>query len=621
MNRWDMDLKLPTVDIKTDVTTPKQNAQIQTVHTNYDPSVMATASLAGIVKVLDDFKVRHDASVANDARLELSELTANELTNFQVNNLNPKDEDLGIAVSTLREKQDKVINKYGISDLDWRVRSRFYDDLNADNSRFKSNVASDMIKKDFDVKAKLYNTQNAMAINNAQIYYNDPDAVAKYTKIAQEAVDAKATLYDMTDEERDLERLKSYSKIQLTVAMTAAKMGDHGIVTNIANTQHPNMIDDDWRKVKALELSHKADMAVKASKIDPVLAMDLAVEERMKAYTPEYIESEAKLQGTTPEVVRARLMSREYDQQLAINQQQLLESDVNFKPVADVKQWLIAFKDRPSVQQAVTLEDKIEAVIGEFYGVNITNNPNPDYHDKAVNDVVTKYTHVLKHPKYKEILEPYAFGSTSVRNDAYQRQLLKDFRGNIDAYANMTKSQAVAKLQGELGANPETLNTAMVELDAHKSKRMYDEDKREVYRYINTYLTIRDKSEYNVDKGKYNLLIPNELKPALESLGESKVNREADSIFKNALVDALMQQLGSKDLVAVKHALQQSSDLLYDSEGNLKPYVVECINFTHERLSLKYGIALKKNSSAAPLLKPNDMTYAQRAFLGVSVMY
>lgn len=616
-----MNLKLPTVEIKTDITTPTQNAQIQTVHSNYDESVMATESLAALVGVANDFKVSHDASIANEARLEISTLNATELADFQVNNNNPQDGDLNKAKESLAAKQQKILDKYGVDDLDLRVRNRFNADLKTDNAQFESSVASSIIEKRYKADMRLIDTQISSNINEAQMYYNDPKAVEKSTRLALEAMEVKGKMEGWTDEEFEFQRLKIHSSVQLTVGLTAAKKGNFALVEQIVNGQHKNMIDEDWRQLKALELSHKADMAVKASKIDPVLAMDLAVEERMKAYTPEYIESEAKLQGTTPEVVRARLLSREYDRQLSINQQQLLESDAKFKPVADVKQYLTMFKDRPSVQQAVTLEDKIEAAIGEFYGVNITNNPNPDYQNQAVQDVVTKFTHVLNYPKYKEILEPYAFGSTSVRNDAYQRQLLKDFRSDIDAYANMTKSQAMARLQGELGANPETLNTAMVELDAYKAKRTYDKDKREVYRYINTYLTIRDKSEYNIDKGKYDLLIPNELKPALKSLGESKVNREADSIFKNALTDALMQQLGSKDLVAVKHALQQGSDLLYDSKGNLKPHVVECINFTHERLSLKYGIALKKNSSAAPLLKPNDMTYAQKAFLGVPVMY
>lgn len=617
MNRWDMDLKLPTVDIKTDVTIPKQNAQIQTVHTNYDPSVMATASLAGIVRVLDDFKVRHDASIANDARLELSKLTATELTDFQVNNNNPQDGDLEKAVTTLQEKQDKVINKYGISDLDWRVRSRFYDDVKTDNNQFASNVASDMIKKDFDVKAKLYNTQKAMAINNAQIYYNNPDAVAKYTKLVQEAVDATATLYDMTDEERQYEHLKGYSAVQLSVGWTAAKIGDYAVLGDIVINQRKNMLGEDWRKLAGMYYSHLADEAVKKSKIDPVFSIDLAVKKRMSAYPADYIESEAAKNGVSVEVQTARLEAQEYRRAMDQVAQENRESDVKYQPVARAIKWLKLYKDRDSVRNAVTIDEKLQAAIGEHFGVNLTDTAHPDYQNAGVKEAQAAFAQVQEYDGYRDIVDQSFYGSYLPKDDAYQASILKTFNSKIDVFCDMTNPQFEARLRGEMGANQETLNKAYIARNEHRAKRQLKQDKDDINRIVNTYMLSNSNGTYNASKGKFDLVIPNEIKKAMNTLGESKVNTKADKLFKNNLISSLMEVTGSDNLTAALQSLRTSPELLMDKDGNLKPHVVECIDLTKEQLSLEYGIAIK-NSNIPLQLKPSEMPYAARAYYGVT---
>lgn len=612
-----MDLRLPTVQIKTDVTVPKQNAQIQTVHSNYDESVMATESLAALVGVANDFKVSHDAAIANEARLEISTLNATELTDFQVNNNNPELGDLDKAKESLATKQQKIIDKYGIDDLDLRVRNRFNADLKTDNAQFESSVASSMIEKQYKAKMRLIGTQISSNINEAQMYYNDPKAVEKSTRLALEALELKGKMEGWTDEEFEFERLKIHSSVQLTVGWTAAKMGDYSLLGQIVKTQHKHMIDEDWRKLASMYYSHLADEAVKKSKIDPVFSIDLAVKERMAAYPADYIASEAAKNGVSVEVQTARLEAQEYRRAMDQVAQENRESDVKYQPVARAIKWLKLYKDRDSVKNAVTIDEKIQAAIGEHFGVNSTDTAHPDYQNAGVKEAQAAFAQVQEYDGYRDIVDQSFYGSYLPKDDAYQASVLKTFNNNIDAFCDMTNPQFEARLRGEMGANQETLNKAYIARNEHRAKRQLKQDKDDINRIVNTYMLSNSNGTYNASTGKYDLLIPNEIKKAMKTLGESKVNTKADKLFKNNLISSLMEVTGSDNLTTALQSLRTSPELLMDKDGNLKPHVVECIDLTKEQLSLEYGIAIK-NSNIPLQLKPSEMPYAARAYYGVT---
>lgn len=612
-----MDLRLPTVQIKTDVTVPKQNAQIQTVHSNYDESVMATESLAALVGVANDFKVSHDAAIANEARLEISTLNATELTDFQVNNNNPEDGDLNKAKESLAAKQQKILDKYGIDDLDLRVRNRFNADLKTDNAQFESSVASSIIEKRYKADMRLINTQISSNINEAQMYYNDPKAVEKSTRLALEAMEVKGKMEGWTDEEFEYQRLKIHSAVQLTVGLTAAKKGNYALVEQIVNTQHKNMIDDEWRKLAGMYYSHLADESVKKSKIDPVFAIDLAVKKRMAAYPADYIASEAAKNGVSVEVQTARLEAQEYRRAMDQVAQKNRESDVKYQPVARAIKWLKLYKDRDSVKNAVTIDEKIQAAIGEHFGINSTDTEHPDYQNAGVQEALAAFAQVQEYDGYRDIIDQSFYGSYLPKDDAYQASVLKTFNDNIDPFCDMTNSQFEARLRGEMGANQETLNKAYVARNEHRAKRQLKRDKDDINRMVNTYLLSNSNGTYDASKGKFDLVIPNEIKKAIDTLGKSKVNTKADMLFKNNLISTLMDVTGSDNLTTALQSLRTSPDLLMDKDGNLKPYVVECIDLTKEQLSLEFGIAIK-NGETPLQLKPSEMPYAARAYYGVT---
>ena len=612
-----MELQIPTVKIDAEMKAPTNTAQIQTVHSNYDESVMATKSLAALVGAVNDFKVAHDATIANEARLEISTLNATELTDFQVNNNNPEDGDLDKAKESLAAKQQKILDKYGIDDLDLRVRNRFNADLKGDNARFESNVASSMIEKRYKANLRLYNTQISSNINEAQMYYNNPKAIEKSTRLAMEALEAKGKMEGWTDEEFEYQRLKIHSAIQLTVGLTAAKKGNYALVEQIVNTQHKNMIDDEWRKLASMYYSHLADEAVKKSKIDPVFSIDLAVKERMAAYPADYIASEAAKNGVSVEVQTARLEAQEYRRAMDQVAQQNRESDVKYQPVARAIKWLKLYKDRDSVKNAVTIDEKIQAAIGEHFGINSTDTEHPDYQNAGVQEALAAFKQVQDYDGYRDIVDQSFYGSYLPKDDAHQASVLKTFNDNIDPFCDMTNSQFEARLRGEMGANQETLNKAYVARNEHRAKRQLKRDKDDINRMVNTYLLSNSNGTYDASTGKYDLLIPNEIKKAMKTLGESKVNTKADKLFKNNLISSLMEVTGSDNLTTALQSLRTSPELLMDKDGNLKPYVVECIDLTKEQLSLEFGIAIK-NGETPLQLKPSEMPYAARAYYGVT---
>lgn len=618
-----MDLRLPTVQIKSDVTTPTQNAQIQTVHSNYDESVMATESLAALVGVANDFKVSHDATIANEARLEISTLNATELTDFQVNNNNPQDGDLNKAKESLAAKQQKILDKYGIDDLDLRVRNRFNADLKTDNAQFESSVASSIIEKRYKADMRLIDTQISSNINEAQMYYNDPKAVEKSTRLALEAMELKGKMEGWTEEEFEFERLKIHSAVQLTVGLTAAKKGNFALVEQIVNTQHKNMIDDEWRKLAGVLKTHQAEMAVKKANIDPVLSFSLALEKRMSVYTDDYIQSEADKRGFTFDQMKMVLRNKNANELHEEIRQRNHESKVAYQPVAEATKLFELFKDHPSVKQAVTMDDKLIALFGVVNGVpDLAQQENPDLQKEAVKNAMSSYHNVTNYKGYESLLEESVYGNVVLDNDAHQGELLKSFRKDIDSFVDMDNETLVAVWRGEKGASLQTLNQIKEELNTRKAERMASEDKKQANALINHYLATNDTGTFNNAMGDYSLIIPDQMKEPMKKkkVNVNKVNTFADSTFKKAVFSTLMQKTGSDSLVGVIKALQKGGNLLLDEDGNLQPDIMECVKFTRERTALEFGFTTDKTTPNLSL-KSEDMSYAQKAFVGVPVMY
>lgn len=618
-----MDLRLPTVEIKSDVVVPKQNAQIQTVHSNYDESVMATESLAALVGVANDFKVSHDAAIANEARLEISTLNATELTDFQVNNNNPEDGDLNKAKESLAAKQQKILDKYGIDDLDLRVRNRFNADLKTDNAQFESSVASSIIEKRYKADMRLIDAQMASNINEAQMYYNDPKAVERSTRLALEAMEVKGKMEGWTDEEFKYQHLKVHSAVQLTVGLTAAKKGNFALVEQIVNGQHKNMIDEEWRKLASILKTHQAEMAVKKANIDPVLSFSLALEKRMSVYTDDYIQSEADKRGFSFDQMKMVLRNKNANELHEEIQQRNHESKVAYQPVAEATKLFELFKDHPNVKQAVTMDDKLIALFGVVNGVpDLAQQEHPDLKKEAVMNAMSSFHNVTNYKDYEKLLEESVYGNVVLDNDAHQGELYKKFEKDIDSFVDMDNETFVAKFRGEMGASLGTLNKAKAKLNAYRAERLLSEDKKNADALMNHYLATNNTGTFNHAMGDYSLIIPDQMREPMKKkkVNVSKVNNFANATFKKAVINTLMQKTGSNNLVGVINALQKGSDLLMDKDGNLQPDIMECVKFTKERTALEFGFTTD-TTTPNYLLKPEEMSYAQKAFIGVPVMY
>lgn len=618
-----MELQIPTVKIDAEMKAPTNTAQIQTVHSNYDESVMATKSLAALVGAVNDFKVAHDAAIANEARLEISTLNATELTDFQVNNNNPEDGDLNKAKESLAVKQQKILDKYGIDDLDLRVRNRFNADLKTDNAQFESNVASSIIEKRYKADMRLIDSQMASNINEAQMYYNDPKAVEKSTQLALEAMEVKGKMEGWTDEEFEFQRLKVHSAVQLTVGLTAAKKGNFALVEQIVNTQHKNMVDKEWRKLASILKTHQAEMAVKKANIDPVLSFSLALEKRMSVYTDDYIQSEADKRGFTFDQMKMVLRNKNANELHEEIQQRNHESKVAYQPVAEATKLFELFKDHPSVKQAVTMDDKLIALFGVVNGVpDLAQQEHPDLKKEAVMNAMSSFHNVTNYKGYEELLEESVYGNVVLDNDAHQGELLKSFRKDIDSFVGMDNETLVAVFRGEKGASLQTLNQIKEELNTRRAERLSSEDKKNADALINHYLATNDTGKFNHAMGDYSLIIPDQMREPMKKkkVNVSKVNNFANATFKKAVINTLMQKTGSNNLVGVINALQKGSDLLMDKDGNLQPDIMECVKFTKERTALEFGFTTDTTTPNYSL-KPEEMSYAQKAFIGVPVMY
>lgn len=605
-----MNLLIPTVNIDAEMKAPTNSAQIQSVQSNYDETILATKTMSGILAAVDDFNVAHDATIASEARREISTLNATEFADFQVNNNNPKDGDLEKVKESLATKQQKILDKYGIDDLDSRIRTRFDEDISNDNARFESNVASSMIEKRYKATMRLHESEISYNVNEAQMYYNNPDAIAKSTALAMEALDAKGKMEGWTDEEFKYQRLKLHSSIQLTVGWTAAKKGDYAILKQIVDTQHKNMIDEDWRKLAGLWKSHQSDMALKASKIDPVLSYSLAVKKKMSVYTDDYIQAEADANGFTFDQAKMAIETRVADQVMAEIKQRNLESQLSYQPIARASQLLETFKNHPSVQNAVTLEDKIMNVYGLVNGIqNLADQENPDRKIQAVNAAMSAYDNVVSYQGYGKLLEEVTYGNKVLDNDPVQAELYKKFEKDIDAFVGMTNEQFVAKFRGEMGASLGTLNKAKARLDAYRAEKLAIEDKQQVDSLLNFYLASNSTGTFKHSVGNYSLVIPTDLQKAMEkkAVSKTKVNSRANHLFKTGLFSLLMQKTGSDNLVNALHALQRGSDLIMDSDGNLLPEVVELVNQTKKQVGLEFGYLVKDNEPKQ--LKPSEMPY------------
>lgn len=611
-----MELQIPTVKIDAEMKAPTNTAQIQTVHSNYDESVMATESLAALVGVANDFKVSHDAAIANEARLEISTLNATELADFQVNNNNPQDGDLNKAKESLAAKQQKILDKYGVDDLDLRVRNRFNADLKTDNAQFESSVASSIIEKRYKADMRLIDTQISSNINEAQMYYNDPKAVEKSTRLALEAMEVKGKMEGWTDEEFEFKRLKIHSSVQLTVGLTAAKKGNFALVEQIVNGQHKNMIDEDWRKLASIWKTHQAEMAVKKANIDPVLSFSLALEKRMSVYTDDYIQSEADKRGFTFDQMKMVLRNKNANELHEEIQQRNHESKVAYQPVAEATKLFELFKDHPSVKQAVTMDDKLIALFGVVNGVpDLAQQEHPDLKKEAVKNAMSSFHNVTNYKGYEKLLEEAVYGNVVLDNDAHQTELLKNFRANIDSFVDFDNESLTAKFRGEMGASIRTLNTMIEELSTHKAKKLSAEDKKNADALLNFYLGSNDTGTFNHSKGDYSLIIPESMKKPMEkkTVPTSKVNNFANATFKKMVFSTLMQKLKTDNLAPVITALKHGSDLIMDKDGNLQPEILECVKLTKERTALEFGFTTDKTTPNMSL-KPDEMTYAERKF-------
>lgn len=610
-----MNLLIPTVKIDAEMKAPTNSAQIQSVHSNYDETILATKTMSGILAAVDDFNVAYDATIASEARREISTLNATEFADFQVNNNNPKDGDLEKAVETLNTKQQKILDKYGIDDLDSRVRTRFDENISNDNARFASNVAASMIEKQYKARMRLHESEIAYNINEAQMSYNNPDAIAKSTALAMEALEAKGKMEGWTDEEFKYQRLKLHSAVQLTVGWTAAKKGDYSIVKRIVDTQHTNMIDDDWRKLAGLWKSYQSDMALKSSKIDPVLSYSLAVKKKMSVYTDDYIQSEADANGFTFDQMKMVLETRVSDEVMAEIKQRNLESELSYQPIAKASRLIESFKNHPSVQRAVTLNDKLIAVFGLVNGIqDLAEQENPDRTNQAVNAAMKAYDNVVSYKGYAKLLEEVAYGNKVLDNDPVQAELYKKFEKDIDAFAGMTNEQFVAKFRGEMGASLGTLNKAKARLDAYRSEKLIVADKQNADSLLNFYLNSNSTGTFKHSVGNYSLIIPTELQKAMDkkAVSKSKVNNRANQLFKNGLFSLMMQKTGSDNLAAAIHSLERGSDLIMDKDGNLLPEVVELVNQTKKQVGLEFGHLVK--DAEPKQLKPSEMPYQWQQF-------
>lgn len=611
-----MDLLIPTVKIDAEMKAPTNSAQIQTVSSNYDETVMATKTLSGIVAAIDDFIVAHDATIASEARREISNLNAAEYANFQVNNNNPKDGDLDDAVESLSNKQQKILDKYGIDDLDLRVKTRFKEDVNNDNAHFKSNVAASMIEKRYKAAMRLHESEIAYNVNAAQMSYNNPDAVAKSTALAMEALDAKGKMEGWTNEEFEYQRLKTNSAIQLTVGLTAAKKGNFALVEQIVNSQHKNMIDEDWRKLAGIWKTHQADMAVKNSKIDPVLSFSLALEKRMGVYSDDYIQSEADKRGFTFDQMKMALRNKNANELHEEIQQRNHESKVAYQPVAEATKLFELFKDHPSVKSAVTMEDKLIALFGVVNGVpDLAQQENPDLQIESVRNAMNSFHNVTNYKGYDKLLEEVVYGNYVLDNDAHQAEILKSFRANIDSYANFDNETLTAVFRGEQGASLQTLNKMVEELSAYKTKQLSAKDKQIADALLNFYLASNNTGTFKHSKGNYSLIIPDSMKQSMEKrkVNVTKVNNFANATFKKLVFSTLMQKLNADGLAPVINALQKGGDLIMDKDGNLQPDIVECVKLTKERTALEFGFTTDKTTPNMSL-KPNEMPYAWQQF-------
>lgn len=595
-----MALQIPTVNLKADGALIEPTAKFQTVHSDFDMSVLATKSLAGILGVIDDFKVRKDTTTANEARIELSQLNATAQTEFDTYEHNPDDSTFDKVTNDVNAKRDKILEKYNIDGLDWRVRSRFYDDYKKDVGTFNANIQSDIYVKRYKADIRTITSQLSYALNEAQVHYNNPEKLKEISVQIKEGVEARGKLEGWDPDTLKYNLLNANSTKLLGMGLTANEKGDYEVLNNIVKNEEPNMLGEHWRQLNALKHRHDAELSVKRANIDPVTGLYATVDHLNKSVTHEQILDYSRTYGMSEDEARRAIYATNFSTAYDMHEQQKRKNNVDYAPVEQSLAMLKEFKDHPEVQKQTNPRDQLNAAICVAH--NIPTDGHAENVDPKVFQSVTTLTNAaLSYPDIDRLILRVTTGVDFADNPTYNKENNEYVDANIQSIAELDLD-SLKTMFIQKRFSTKSINYTYSAIAAFKNKQVAAKERSEFTQCVDTWTSAMPN--YKPNKGEYGMLLPDVAKDQTR-VSQREVGNYAHKVFMDTLVGLLADKKNKFSLAQALHSLRNSGELLIDKDGNPTQLLKDAIEKTQQAVINKFnfhGDYKEAQASKKPIL-------------------
>lgn len=265
-----MALQLPSVLFKAEDSTEFEAYKPDKVQVQ-DSAVMYADTLTQLTAVADNFKVRSDGIKATDKFYEMRKFMDEEYTRFKTTVHNPTPADIEGLYKSFEDKRTKVFGE-NISQLDWRVRTKYNQDLDREFNNFQTSVAQTAIQKQYTATVENLTAEIAMNADELSKAFNGPQEQAATDKLMS-SIQTLADTRDIEPGTKEYERLvrETTSKALLNAGLTALDEGRDAEVESRLADLRPRMDDADWRHL--LQAKRAKDLERSRSGRDKVIDM------------------------------------------------------------------------------------------------------------------------------------------------------------------------------------------------------------------------------------------------------------------------------------------------------------------------------------------------------------
>lgn len=264
-----MAIQLPDVEFKAAKAQSVTSVSQDSVLMQHNPAMDSARTLAAATALADQFHLRNEGIKATEAFYKARKNMDEEYTRFVTTVHNPSVADIEQLQKNVNDFNNKVFAEH-VEASDWRIRTKFNQDLGKEMHRFDSSVAQSAISMQHKATLENMSAQIALEVDElSKAFGGANEGAALDTLMA--SVDAMADIRDLDRESAEYKHLVKSTKSMalLNAGITALEQGRDSLMFNRVPGMREHMEDEDWRKLltavntRRLELSRaKADKVV-----------------------------------------------------------------------------------------------------------------------------------------------------------------------------------------------------------------------------------------------------------------------------------------------------------------------------------------------------------------------